>query len=281
MATTTYTPSMLWGQRGEGTRGVPEIPAGSSTDSDAQAFIDAASITDPTQQTAINNLVVSLKDENIWTKMKLIYPFVGGTDTSHSYNLKDPTQYQITWTTGVTHTSDGVDGATSGTGHGDTGVTPSALGLGRDDVSMGVYTQDGWTVNQQFPLGIYSGNQSITFYKAGAIPGSLYVMINDALGGTDITAPNPLTGFHQASRTQSSELSYKHNATSITTITAASAATPHVTKNLWVLAANGYTNYGYGSVTSLIYFGLGLTDSELGEMNTLVTAYQTELGREI
>jgi hypothetical protein len=48
-----------------------------------------------------------------------------------------------------------------------------------------------------------------------------------------------------------------------------------------VLAANGYTNYGYGSVTSLIYFGLGLTDSELGEMNTLVTAYQTELGREV
>jgi hypothetical protein len=278
MATTTFTPSIL---RGAGTRGVPLIPAGASTDSDAQAFIDAASITEATQQTAINNLVVGLKNDGIWDKMKIIYPFVGGTDTSHSYNLKDPTQYQITWTTGVTHTSDGVDGANSGTGHGDTGVTPSALGLGRDDASMGVYTQDGWTVNQQFPFGVYSGNTSFTFYKSGGTPGTLYVMINDALSGTNITAPNPLTGFHQASRTQSSELSYKHNATSITTITAASAADPSTTKNLWVLAANGYTNYGYGSVTSLIYFGLGLTDSELGEMNTLVTAYQTELGREV
>ena len=103
MATTIFTPSMLYGA---GTRGVPEIPAGASTDSDAQAFIDAASITDATQQTAINNLVVGLKNGGIWDKMKIIYPFVGGTDTSHSYNLKDPTQYQITWTTGVTHTSD-------------------------------------------------------------------------------------------------------------------------------------------------------------------------------
>jgi hypothetical protein len=277
MATTTFTPSIL---RGAGTRGVPLIPAGASTDSDAQAFIDAASITEATQQTAINNLVVGLKNDGIWDKMKIIYPFVGGTDTSHSYNLKDPTQYQITWTTGVTHTSDGVDGANSGTGHGDTGVTPSALGLGYDDASMGVYTQDGWTVNQQFPLGIYSGNTSFTFYKSGGTPGTLYIMINDNISGNDITAPNPLTGFHQASRTQSSELSYKHNATSITTITEASIAI-NTTKNLWVLAANGYTNYGYGSVTSLIYFGLGLTDSELGEMNTLVTAYQTELGREV
>jgi len=145
---------------------------------------------------------------------------------------------------------------------------------------MGVYTQEGWVSNQNFPFGIYSGSTSFAFYKAGGTPGSLYVMINDALSGTNITAPNPLTGFHQASRTQSSEVSYKHNATSITTITAASAANPNTTKNLWVLAANGYTNYGYSSVTSLIYFGLGLTDSELGEMNTLVTAYQTELGRQ-
>ena len=117
MATTTFTPSML---RGAGTRGVPLIPAGSSTDPDAQAFFTAAGITDATQQTAVNNLVVGLKNNNIWDKMKIIYPFVGGTDASHSYNLKDSTQYQITWTTGVTHNSNGVKGATSGTGHGDT-----------------------------------------------------------------------------------------------------------------------------------------------------------------
>lgn len=276
MVTTIFTSSMLR----NGTQGVPEIPAGASTDSDAQAFIDDASITDATQQTAINNLVVGLKNDGIWDKMKIIYPFVGGTDTSHSYNLKDTTVAQITWSTGVTHTSDGAKGATSGTGYGDTGVTPSTLGLGRDDTSLGVYTQEGWVNNQQMPLGIFAGNTSLSIYKAGGAPGSLFPMIHDYLG-PNFTAPSPLTGFHQLSRTQSTEVSYKKDNSTVQNISSVSAANPSTTTNLWVLAANGYTNYGYAATTSLIYFGLGLTDSELGQMNTLVTAYQTELGREI
>lgn len=51
--------------------------SGTPVDPDAQAFITAASITDPTQQSAINQLVVDLKGYNVWTKMKAIYPFVG------------------------------------------------------------------------------------------------------------------------------------------------------------------------------------------------------------
>jgi len=55
-------------------------------DPDAQAFITAASITDPTQQSAINQLVVDLKGYNIWTKFKAIYPIVGGSASSHKWN---------------------------------------------------------------------------------------------------------------------------------------------------------------------------------------------------
>ncbi len=249
-------------------------------DTDAQAFFNATGITDETQKTAVNNLAIGLKANGVWDKMKIIYPFVGGTDTSHSYNLKDTTVAQITWTTGVTHTSDGVKGAASGTGHGDTGVTPSTLGLGRDDTSLGFYTQDGWVNNQQFPLGMYPGNTSLTLYKAGGIPGTLYPMIHDAIG-PNFTAPNPLTGFHQLSRTQSTEVNYKKDDLTVQDISSVSASNPSSTKNLWVLAANGYTNTGYASTTSLIYFGLGLTDTQLDQMNTLVTAYQTTLGRQV
>jgi len=253
---------------------------GASFDPSSQAFFDATGITDETQQTAVNDLVVGLKNDGIWDKMKIIYPFVGGTDVTHSYNLKDTTVAQITWTTGVTHTSDGVDGANSGTGHGDTGITPSALGLGRDDTSFGFYTQDGWVINQQFPLGVFSGNSSISLYKAGGTPGTLYPMIHDALG-PNFTAPTPLSGFHQLSRTQSTEVNYKKDDSTIQDISSVSAALPSQTRNLWVLAGNGYTNAGYGATTSLIYFGLGLTDTQLNNMNTLVTAYQTALSRQV
>ena len=64
--------------------------ASGGVDPDAQAFITAASITDPTQQSAINQLVVDLKGYSIWTKMSAIYPMVGGTASSHKFNLKDP-----------------------------------------------------------------------------------------------------------------------------------------------------------------------------------------------
>lgn len=37
---------------------------------------------------SINELVKDLKSNNLWDKMKAIYPFVGGTVSSHRFNLK-------------------------------------------------------------------------------------------------------------------------------------------------------------------------------------------------
>ena len=57
----------------------------STVDPDAQAFITAANITDPTQQTAIIQLVTDLKNYNLWTKAPAIYPFVGGTEIGRAH----------------------------------------------------------------------------------------------------------------------------------------------------------------------------------------------------
>ena len=50
----------------------------------------AAGITDGTQAAAINTLVIRMKADGVWTKMKSVYPFVGGSAASHKFNLKDP-----------------------------------------------------------------------------------------------------------------------------------------------------------------------------------------------
>ena len=85
---------------------------GSGFDPDAQAFITAAAITDSTQQNAINTLVIALKGYSIWTKMKAIYPIVGGVASSHKYNLKDPRDldaaFRLTFTVGWTHSANGM-----------------------------------------------------------------------------------------------------------------------------------------------------------------------------
>ena len=86
----------------------------SSFDVDAQAFITAAAITDSTQQNAINTLVLALKGYSIWTKMKAIYPIVGGTASQHKYNLKDPRDldvaFRLAFATGWTHSVNGIKG---------------------------------------------------------------------------------------------------------------------------------------------------------------------------
>lgn len=81
-------------------------------DPDAQAFITATGITDTTQKNAIDALVIALKGYGIWTKMHAIYPFVGGTATTHKYNLKDPRDLDAAFRlsflgTGWTHDANG------------------------------------------------------------------------------------------------------------------------------------------------------------------------------
>ena len=62
---------------------------GISYDSDAQSFFTATGITDITIKSAINSLVLSAKSNGWWSKCYVIYPFVGGSSTTCSYNLKN------------------------------------------------------------------------------------------------------------------------------------------------------------------------------------------------
>ena len=86
----------------------------SDVDPDATAFLTAAGITDPTISSAIDTLVVDLKGYGIWSKMLAIYPFVGGTATTHKWNLKDPRDlnaaYRLSFFGTITHSSTGVKG---------------------------------------------------------------------------------------------------------------------------------------------------------------------------
>jgi hypothetical protein len=79
-------------------------------DPDAQLFITATGISG-TNATATNQLVLDLKSANIWTKMKAVYPFVGGTASSQKYNLKDARDlnaaFRLTFNGGATFSSNG------------------------------------------------------------------------------------------------------------------------------------------------------------------------------
>lgn len=120
-----------------------------SLDPAAQAFITAAGITDATQINAINNLVLNLKGRGIvnnsvdlWSDRLAVYPFVGGSATSHKFNLKDPQDtngaFRLVFAGGWIHNSTGI--TPNGTNaYADTNFNPSAQSLELTNAGLYVY----------------------------------------------------------------------------------------------------------------------------------------------
>jgi hypothetical protein len=260
-----------------GTNGSGSASATSNTitpiaavDPDAQAFITAAAITDPTQQAAINTLVVDLKAAFIWSKMLTIYPFVGGTASAHSYNLKNTAVGQLTYSTGVTHSSLGING--NGTAYCNTGLKASTIGISQNSAAAGVYV--GTAASQaQFQYGTF-GNFHLYKYVLTTYSPS----VNNGLGDANYIATTNV-GFAQSSRNNSTQILFKDKGLTASTLTATSTAL-NSTFDIWILNAN---NYGGGTTNkvSFFYISTGLTATELTSMYTAVQKFQTTLGRQV
>jgi len=123
----------------------PQVFYNTIPDVDAQAFITAANITNGIQKIAIYRLVTDLKGYGIWTKMKALYPVVGGTAASHAVNLKIPGTYNLTFTAGWVHSSTGM--LPNGTSdYADTSLIPSTA-LSLNNVHISVYINVNTAIN--------------------------------------------------------------------------------------------------------------------------------------
>jgi hypothetical protein len=257
----------------------------SGTDTDAQAFITAASITDSTQQSAINTLVTQLKTYGIWTKMKAVYPFVGGNATSHKFNLKDPRDldaaYRLVFNGGWTHTSTGAlpNGTT---GYADTKLIPNTDIQSVNNMHYSVYFRNNFT-NTNAAFGIYEYTLSTMYCLPKYTNGNFIATLGDE-GVSNSFTNTSTSGNYIISRTSSTSLkSYKSGVLSNT----------NVTNN----GSNRYPNYSFslGAIRNDIsawghYFdgqhafasiGDGLTDTEAANFYTAVQTYQTTLGRQV
>lgn len=251
-----------------------------SIDASAQAFITAAAITDPTQQTAINNLVVGMKADGIWTKMKAIYPFVGGTATTHKWNLKDPRDldaaFRLVFNGGWTHSSTGA--TPNGTnGYADTKLVPSSV-LALDSSHISGYTRTNTSV-----LAPLLSSENATSYANGIFiwpkyTGNLFsVRINDD-NSDSATAVTNTQGLHLATRTASNVKKYIHNTTQIVSSTTASSALN--VASIYIGASRNNANYSTHQ-TAFNTIGDGLTDTEAANLYTRVQAFQTSLFRAV
>lgn len=244
-------------------------------DPNAQAFITAASITDPTQQSAINTLVVDLKGYNIWTKFKAIYPIVGGVASSHAVNLKTPGTFNLTFASGITHSANGMVGNGS-SGYANTNFTPSLNGAILNSHHVSFYSRTN-TNGVEVEFGSQSGG-NVTLLEIRT-SGTTYVAVNSLQTYTTF-ADSDSRGLYIANRTGVSSLNVWRNSTKAVTGTTASSSLPGAP--YYLLAWNNNVPQYYSTKQcAFASIGDGLTDAEAANFYTAVQAYQTTLGRSI
>jgi hypothetical protein len=245
------------------------------SDADAVSFLTAAGITDGTQAAAINTLVTDLKVAGIWTKMKAVYPFVGGSATSHKFNLKDPRDsdaaYRLVFNGGWTHTSTGIKGNGT-TGYANTYLSTHTLAM---NSGFGYYSRTNSTVGSQADMG------ALWYYPVqssgvGMSSGTTYISMNsnDFISFSDTDT----RGFYQGYRINTLVKGLK-NTTSYSATIAYSAvnAFSFIGARSEIGAPSLYSVKEF----ALAYFQENFTDTDASNMYTIVQKFQTTLGRQV
>lgn len=251
----------------------------SSVDADAQAFITAASITNPTQQSAINQLVVDLKGYSIWTKFQALYPMVGGSSTTCKYNLKDPRDldaaYRLIFNGGWTFSSTGAK--PNGTnGYANTKYIPNSNGT-QNSAAISYYSRTNINENG-VEIGSFSGAGSYLAIKYSGT-NTLY-RINTI--GTDLPYSDANSqGFYLANRTASNVINGWKNNSKVVTGTLASDNSNNQPLYLSAWNQNGGANLYSTKECAFASIGSGLTDTEAANFYTAVQNFQVALSRNI
>ena len=257
---------------------------GTSLDTDAQAFITAAAITDSTQQSAVNQLVLDLKTANIWTKMKAVYPFVGGTATSHKWNLVNPVDsdaaFRLTFSGGWTHSATGA--LPNGTnGYADTFVNPLTH-LDDNSYSMGVYLNSDLTaVRYHFGASGSTGSQTFILRSSNSTTKQAYIEQSAYPLNKTITAAQQ-KGFWGISLRASNDRAMICQDGSFVYVTTNSQNT-NVDLNIFIGARNSLGSaLNFDTMSHAFeYISEGLNDTELTNLKTAVDTFQTTLSRNV
>lgn len=245
-------------------------------ETDAQAFITAASITDATQQAAVNQLVVDLKGYNIWTKMKALYPFVGGTSSTHKFNLKDPRDldaaFRLVFSGGLTHSGNGID-PNGINGLGDTKMTSASLGT--SSFAMWYYSRENISTDTLM------GNANKLLWQPKASNGYWYMALNSAVDFNNVAGdfPASFAGFLGVNTLSSTNSKFFRNGTSYKTLpTLGSRGTESGNITLFYRNLIGQPTSNQCSLAAITD---GFSDTEAANFYTAVQAFQTTLGRQV
>ena len=238
-------------------------------DSDAQAFFDrvttAGGSLSTTEQDAVNTLVIDMKDDGIWAKMKAIYPMVGASAAACAQNLKS-SSFTGTFSSGWTFAS---TGATPTNAYMDTNLNLNTMNS-IDDISVGMYSrtnvQDSGSFGCAYPTAVnlqyfpkYTNTQS-------------YAYLMDANNDSQVYTDS--FGFYAMSRIAST-IKYQQKNSAIVTWTGSSSGSL-ISQNF--LFARGSLGFDTREM-AFGFVGDGISSTNLSNFYTAVQGFNTTLDR--
>lgn len=258
-------------------------------DVDALAFINSTGITNSIIKGAINEMVIALKNNSLWTLFNAIYPFVGGTATTHKYNLKNPldinSAFRLSFAaTGVTHDSNGVtfDGIT---GFANTFLTPSVT-LILNDESMCLYSRTSGaspTANETDMGAAVSTTQRDTMNIRNSVDTSGIVLNSTTAGsGTSSFTNTDGRGLFHGSRISSTNLQmYKNGVSQNTASTTNNGTRSNIA--IYIGGRNVANTLSFPVSRNYAFCGIGkgFNSTQAALLYQIVQEFQTRLGRQV
>lgn len=243
------------------------------------SFLTASGITDTTIKGGLNTFDIGLISNSLDSKMHLIYPFVGGTASTHKWNFMDARDldaaFRAVFNGTITHDANGITG--NGTnGYVSTKYIPS-VNQTISSASFGTYDRTNSSAVGRYTSGALSGgNASWLSYNNDTQYGYLGGGVNVVANGST----NPITRLRLLTRTSSTSLKAFRDGSQVgSTATGSITALPNVEK--FLLATNGVGGIFSDHNLAFHYEGLGLSDAQVTTFNTLVNSLQTTLGRNV
>jgi len=255
-----------------------------SFDADAVAFFNrvttAGGTLSTTEKQAVNQLVLDLKANSLWTPMKAIYPMVGASAAACAQNLKS-SSFTGTFSSGWTFASTGV--TPNGTSaYFDTGLVPSSV-LGYNNNHMSYYSRT--SIGQSGDvrdMGASGSNVSddnlilIVRYPANS---QQYYVVDDPYNYSYSVGAS--SAYYAIGTSTDNTVRQFKNTTKLGTYTKTGSLLPSVSAFIGATNTNGTATRFNNLESSFASIGDGLTDTQASNFYTAVQAFQTTLSRNV
>ena len=248
-------------------------------------FITAAGLTNSTHQAAINQLSYDLVNSGLMDKMIAVYPFVGGSATSHQYNLKDArdadSAFRLTFFGGATHSSTGYFPSVSN-GYANTFCSLASGSFNSSNLHMSVYcrTNSDVSANRQ-DIGV--SNATTTFYQLSAAVWFFAGNGTTNQGGVQFTTTTDTRGYWCGSKPNNSTRFAFRNGVLNSVVSSTNDTVVALNTPVFLGARNtsGTAALFSGRELAFATIGTSLTQEECVTLYTIVQNFQTILGRQV